>query len=1098
LISYCERLSKNHYLLLFPFIIELIYCILSLAAVPPFFISLIAFPAVFIFPGLMLLIFFGRGLIAEDLQLFVEGFFVSTLYLVIITGSMLALDIALNSLNYSIITLVFVSILMALIFIRKIHLQMPKTLHKTSIFYFTIIIFSFLILFYFFNATPRLFTPDETSYLSDIRALTLKSEITFWGTSPTVQSFLNSRAFWIFSGAGFLTSTSLQQTQIGLFGCMFLPMIALTASLLIPKEFKNRCFLQIIAIILVAASPLLDEFSGFILNDLAISFYMLFAVLLFIKSFKVNNCGKASISISGLILSGLSVFVGFLIKPNILYIIPLILILIGFIIKNKLYKTGKYKALLLLTVTPIIIYEFVFDIPYLLTVWLKLGSEQIRDAVWAFTKPFLSFGSPAETFVGWVVPTAWKPTTVFSYDYVGFSNYLYRFLSPEALTLLFAAVGLVLPLILLIKEVRSNLQLKLLTIFISLTLVFLFFTFLSGVNFEDLNRYSLFIYPIITVLSIITFYTAFTQNKTVTLIALTMPALILLQMNLSLCLSRNGVSIGYGLPKLDWTGTLLMLQLLAYLAIVVLLNVKTFQTKIFKIRTQKLAMPSLLFTAFIVIILIANIGFSTIFIGQSQNFTDTGLNNLDNYFSQQAPSYILSNSYIYLRDFVNDTVYTNNNLIPCPITIGELNEFISKGYNGTRIVAIENPAITNYEYANQYKDELVQGNYIIPNLTTNHGILPQTSNDTQTIINLTVKENQTQFIDGSSNQNTGVHSNLTYQEDQQGIASLDFNGKNGYAEYALDNSQNITNQLTMRTWFRTSTSQNSTFILEQGNPYNYGIYLTQNSKILSFYVRLSTDDVVIASCSGTYDDNLMHDVVGTFDGQTAKLYIDGTLKASTQTKTNDEIMQTEKPFWIGTWAKKCYFQGAIYAAQIYNTTLTSQEIASEYLGENTAYAKPIYKQNQTNNKLVIYQIEGPINLHKSDSNIKISNVQIDSKNISKPVIKIDVNTPESTNLTMILSTIRFSKLISTTVNSGSSTLDFAFEYQLSDGKNYGYYLLDHCNIQVIDDTGNILYDNTLTNSRLSSNTLILYIFLLTAILTTYLATSIRYGKVHET
>jgi len=230
-------------------------------------------------------------------------------------------------------------------------------------------------------------------------------------------------------------------------------MIALASCLLVPSNLKYKRFLQAASFFLIISNPLLVEFSGFILNDLAASFYILPSIMFFIKSIKTEE-NNVLIDLKGLTLCFLSTLVVILIKPNIFFLLPLYIISIGFILKNKLYRIRKYKVVILALIVPLLAYELIIDIPYVLVVWRKFGNESFRYAIWSFTKRFVVLGSPVESFLGWFISTPWKQTTVFSYDYFGYLNYLYSFLCPEALGLLFAGISLGLPVILFLKDIR--------------------------------------------------------------------------------------------------------------------------------------------------------------------------------------------------------------------------------------------------------------------------------------------------------------------------------------------------------------------------------------------------------------------------------------------------------------------------------------------------------------------------------------------------------------------------------------------------------------------------------------------------------------------
>jgi hypothetical protein len=1049
--------------------------------------AILALPSFYIIPGVILLTALRRD-IDNIVKLMVEGFFVSTIMSVILTSIMLMLGLPVIPFTYSLAVFILVLSFSVIALMRKIKFK----LSQFDSLLIAIAFLSYIALLVYFNRLPRLFTPDETSYIANMRDIVLKGRVSSWSSifSSKIFSLLSGRVFWLLFGASFLGATGLPSYQLNLLSCMFLPMIALISSLLIPSNFKNRKMLQIASAILTISNPLLVEFSGFVLNDLALSFYTLFVVAIFIESLKIDEMGNASVDLRGLALSILSILIVVLIKPNILFLFPLYIILIGFILKHKLYKTKKYKTVLYALIIPILAYELIIDVPYVLVVWFGWMSEPVRYTIWAFTKPMIALGSPAESFLGWFITTRWHETTVFSYDYFGYSNYLYRLLSPEALGLLFAGVGLGLPLILLLKEIRSSLQMRLFTLFASISLILFFFTFLSNASLGDINRYCLFIYPLIVVVSLGAFYVAFLEGNVRVLTALIIPSVFLLQMNISLSTEKGGVYVGYGLPKISWTGAYLLFQLVIYLILVIIMKNMTISFKLPRKHLFRFHLPKVLFLSFIASILLSNVYFSGVFLNNSTLFRDVGLKNLDESLRGMNTSFILSNSFIYLRDFVSDEVYVNNYMLPPPMTKQELDYFISKGFNGARIIVTEDPAISSYEYANAYKNELLQGSFIIPQIDYLDALPPEPDAvGPGCVLNLVPNADQNSFYDISEYRNNGTAYNTLFVKDEQGRNALLFNGRNSFVEFKHNSALNVTDALTVRIWFRTSCSQSARFLLEKGDPYSYGICLTTNSTVLSFYVRLANKGVVTANFKGTFADNRLYDVVGVFDGRHVQLYVNGLLRANVDIGFNDTIVASSKPLWIGTWAKGSFFNGTIYSAQIYNRALSYQEIQLPYLKDHP-YAKPIYETApQSKSKVIIYQVEGPITLHKSASDILVNAVQVDSSNYLLPSLKINVSSPRAANLTIIVGTLRFLKVLDAKIEVGNNSLEYPFEYKLPDRRSYGSYVASECTVIIIDGDGNIIYDDTLGKSQLTDNDLLVFTVLLISMLTLYVGLS---------
>lgn len=98
-----------------------------------------------------------------------------------------------------------------------------------------------------------------------------------------------------------------------------------------------------------------------------------------------------------------------------------------------------------------------------------------------------------------------------------------------------------------------------------------------------------------------------------------------------------------------------------------------------------------------------------------------------------------------------------------------------------------------------------------------------------------------------------------------------------------------------------------------------------------------------------------HHVVGTYDGQAMKLYVDGALASSNQGRAGD--IPSGQDFWIGKsqgseqFTKGAHFQGMVDDVRLYSRALTAEEVLQHYRTTHltqtvgiTAY--PYYAGNQ--------------------------------------------------------------------------------------------------------------------------------------------------------
>lgn len=119
----------------------------------------------------------------------------------------------------------------------------------------------------------------------------------------------------------------------------------------------------------------------------------------------------------------------------------------------------------------------------------------------------------------------------------------------------------------------------------------------------------------------------------------------------------------------------------------------------------------------------------------------------------------------------------------------------------------------------------------------------------------------------------------------------------------------------------------------------------------------STGNPSITS-SGSINNNIWHHLVGTYDGSTVKLYIDGTSAGSTAEAGTGVIYYQPGGIAIGRDGDNPgkYFSGLIQDVRIYNRALSDSEIntlykltggsltAKDQMTSTTLYTKGVFKE----------------------------------------------------------------------------------------------------------------------------------------------------------
>ena len=189
--------------------------------------------------------------------------------------------------------------------------------------------------------------------------------------------------------------------------------------------------------------------------------------------------------------------------------------------------------------------------------------------------------------------------------------------------------------------------------------------------------------------------------------------------------------------------------------------------------------------------------------------------------------------------------------------------------------------------------------------------------------------------DRSGNGNDG-----TLNGDPQWVAgkiggALGFDGRGDYVDCGNDASLDITDKVTIAVWVKTNDAGNG-----QHNPYvtkgdcSYAIKHHISNSIEFFIYDDGDWHVVHFPVDGSFND-VWHHLAGTYDGTNLKLYIDGTLEATTA--YTGSIANNVFSVNIGRNAQtERFYKGAIDDVRIYNRALTQDEIAAIYACEITS------------------------------------------------------------------------------------------------------------------------------------------------------------------
>jgi len=200
----------------------------------------------------------------------------------------------------------------------------------------------------------------------------------------------------------------------------------------------------------------------------------------------------------------------------------------------------------------------------------------------------------------------------------------------------------------------------------------------------------------------------------------------------------------------------------------------------------------------------------------------------------------------------------------------------------------------------------------------------------------------TTWRDLTSNDNNGTLTNgPTFSNTKGGAIVLD--GTDDYVSLTSTTSLRPSN-VTLSVWFNRNNSaiSGAECIAESRKSLwiSYGFHISSGA--ITWYIGYL--DTVPYSTSvgatGNYIDGQWHNVVGTYDKQNLKIYIDGILQATSNSFTSDILYTGDLVFLIGFHAESTtYFEGKIATTSLYNRALTATEVLQNYNATKTRFGR---------------------------------------------------------------------------------------------------------------------------------------------------------------
>lgn len=1027
--------------------------------------TFLALPAIYILPGLLLILLVSKDEI--DLKyLVIMSFFLSTLIIVLVVSIFVFLNLTL--VPHIIVFYVFLtSVLLIISQIKNVFTKIVSS--KMDRLLIVLAFITYFVLILVFVHIPRTFSQDETTYMAYSRYINLNGMVVpVKSRGNFLIDLIIGRIFWILLITSFLSFTGLEIYYGYLVSLMFMVMIGFLSILLIPNACKNDKLLQIFVFLAVVSTPYLLFFAGFSLNDIAVSFYTCLAMLFFVKAFNNQDNTVVVIRFQHLTMSLLLIIISLLIKELAIYLY--FIMCFGLVILRTKYryclKNRKSKLLFYILIAPPLVYELLVDIPFVV-----LGYVFKSEFAFTVIKKFLII-SPLSKIIDLFDLFEFR-------NRIEYLSYLYRMISPEGLGLITSSVALILPLLVKLKLFGENLGNRLLIYLTSIALWSLYLIFFTQKIFADIPRYSLFLTPILVTTSVVFVYHIFAFNEHIGIkIGIILPMHVLLLIN-SVLAEKGELYIGYEVSKTKGTIIILTLYLLLFTFLIFLLTLKiaslTLKTRsakhVLKIRIN---VRKILIIASMALILSVNIYFSSYLINNSIYYSDKNIDDIGNLINRywSGNQLVITNVYRYARLYVSDKLFYNNYLLTLPITEDEFLKLLRLLPNGT-LLLLGDQSIATKEYA--CRDGYIFKYLGISKIPLN--LKPERQVYADRVLDLRF-DNITSIIDqdlDSSGYDVVVVGNITSKDGIYGKSIFLMNGS--YIRIIhppLDYSRGITveaivNPVNLSEHYRVIVSQgwNTTgsWVL-QSTPKGRWQFVIRNNEGKFFYVE-----------GGQIIPGKWYHLVGVWEKSTLRLYINGTLYGPTTTSGSIEssydilIGNCEKLRETNNWI------GYVDEVRIYNRALSESEILDMYEGAKTLARSEHF---------TVLAVDSDKTLRKvvaEKSKVKVKSINVWWSNSTNVRVEIKISSFVEEDIYIFISTQRFLKIVNHRLSLGENDILLDFPHVLNNGLSYGTTISQTSfTIIVMDDEGNLFYNELYSKAKVGTIGLILWLIILASML----------------
>jgi hypothetical protein len=225
------------------------------------------------------------------------------------------------------------------------------------------------------------------------------------------------------------------------------------------------------------------------------------------------------------------------------------------------------------------------------------------------------------------------------------------------------------------------------------------------------------------------------------------------------------------------------------------------------------------------------------------------------------------------------------------------------------------------------------------------------------------------LVDNSIFNITGTNNRASYTQDLNNTANSALQLKNNATVLLGNNPRNITNQVSISVWIKTSGNTESQYIAGKYNwkeDAGFHLIVTKEGHPVLAGRSGNNDYISVIDSTSKLNDNKWHQITGVSDGRNWKIYVNGKFKKDTSIVISNPNFASNSNLIVGQAEQTTingfiYYTGSIDKLRLYNCLLSDNEILNLYNKDKPNCLVGDYQFTGNANDESVKEINGIVN-----------------------------------------------------------------------------------------------------------------------------------------